>query len=191
MGTWGDGLLENDTACEELGDILAEIADAVGSADDNLTPVQAGALAAQLALLARGGGPELDDPELRSVITHHRPTIVAIAPAAAAVLDAFLKVPANRDIPVACLLAAPHASEYLQPLADVWLEELEAYLGEPQGGVYLFLLDIVAPYVELSGDTLRFFTRRLEIIREEGDDDEVFHVRTYLRACKSLLASIA
>lgn len=195
MGSWGDGLLDNDTAADEIGDLIAEVVTraTASSRAATLPPKAAGVHAVQLALIATYDPdrfcqePDDDDGEttaaLRAGIAQHRAALLQVAPKAGKTLDVLARGDTIAAAPVAPLLDAKHGRVYLQELADTAVEELEDHLDDQRGGAYLDLLLRIAPYVELRAGTLRQWLRRLR----DSDDDDVSE--RYAKACKQLLAT--
>jgi hypothetical protein len=196
MGAWGTELLENDTACDEIGDIVAElVASAVAASAKDISPKAAGRFAAELALIAQYAAytvPDACESEaLQEGVAKHRGVLLQVAPKAAKLLDVLVSGNDLGDISLAPLFDAKHARVYLQELADECIDECEDNLENPRTGARLHVLMVIAPYVELPGKTLRHWQRRFREAVDEADDDEQAFLRPYMTACKKLVAAAA
>jgi hypothetical protein len=194
MGTWDYGLLDNDSAGDELWEILHEsVADARKAATQDLTPERAGRLAAQLALIVHYHAiSEVTElAEMRAGVTRNRAALEKSAPKAAAILDQIVREAVGDDPQLRPLFEAKHAATYLQSLADASLEEVETCLEEQRAGAHLDLLTVLAPYVELRAKTVKHIARRVRELADDVDEDEEDRLHAYTKACKKLLTSCA
>jgi hypothetical protein len=194
MGAWGWELLENDSACDEIAQLMSEIrVRAIAASREPLSHERAGVFAAQLALLVRYSpwSFEADDETaaLRLAIRTNRAALAIVAPRASGALDQLEHGPLAEDAPLVPLLGAKHAARYLQGIANLAVDETQDVLGEDTAGAYLHVLVTVSPYVDLPRKTVRHWERRLRELIAGAADDDAGLLRFQLKACKALVAT--
>lgn len=192
MGTWDYGLLDNDSAGDELWDILDEaVTEASGAAEHDVPPARAGRLAAQLALIVHYDVAHEEASAIRAGVARNRAALEQAAPKARALLDLIARDALDDKPSLRPLFEAKLASAYLQKLADASLEEVEECLEEQRAGAHLDLLTVIAPYVTLPAKRVKHIARRVrEIVGEiDEDDDDAAFMHAYTHACRKLVAA--
>jgi hypothetical protein len=195
MGAWGWDLLENDSAADEIGALMAEIAaHAIAACREPLSRERASVFAAQVGLLVRYSPWSFGDDEqadaLGLAIQTNRAALAVVAPRASAIFDQLEHGPAPEDTPIDSLLGAKHAAAYLQGVANIAVDETQDTLGEDTAGAHLHLLVTLSAYVDLPRQTVRHWERRLRELLDDADDNDAAYLRAHLKACKTLVAKL-
>jgi hypothetical protein len=194
MGAWDYGLLDNDTAADELGEVINTVVDhAVRSAARALSRQGAGEFAAQLGLLLHFepevfGAAHEANAALRAGIARNRRTLDEVAPKASELLDQLAAGKAPSDGKHTLLLRAKHARAYLQELADRTIDDADVvFKDEMTIGGYLVVLGVLSKHVELQAHPIkRWLASYRTRYREAGEDERLF-LREELHMCKKLV----
>jgi hypothetical protein len=201
MGSWGTDLLENDSASDAIGDLVAELAAAAAAAAAGPPMDEAGAarFCARLAVILHyepwffDTDSEASRPReaLRGVVRENRLILDKVAVGAKPLLAAIADGAAVGKKPaLGGLLLDRRVRPTLQKIADNLVENIEDDLESQEAGAYLDVLALLAPHVELPGKTVRHWRRRMRDIVADLDDEEAEMFRAYAKVLEVLVNSL-